>query len=324
MTVPSETRAQILASYRRRKVPVATLACRFGVSWGTCHRIISGVVPSGTRRASAKTIAKRQICARLAMLRVKKDARVYPKYGSSSAIAKKIGISSASVRRHLQSSGFKSFVRPKCVTRSPELVAKRRAFARAWSKRERDMRRIVFSDEHTVSCNDHGSRTMYAKGIDSVLRRERSRLQNTDRMMIWAAAGVGFKSDVVIVNRNGNRTMNGRLYIRQCLSPLVGKLLAQNRLFLHDGAKPHSPGIAFLKRKGVGMVENFPAYSPQLNCIEHLWAILNKRISEYKPRTMKELEAAVKAAWESISQDLIDKVCSGFRSAVERAQYEAM
>ena len=187
MTTPNEIRAQLVAAYRRRKEPMSKLARRFGLAWGTAKRIIEGIPTTGVRKCSAATQAKRRSCARLASTYTKKDGRVYPKYPTSASIAKKNGLSPAAVRRHLRSSGYKSFVRPKCVTRSPAIIHKRQAFAKAWRGRVADMRRIVFSDEHTVSTNDHSSTRMYAE-IEKkvVLRRERSsRLQNcNNRMMI--------------------------------------------------------------------------------------------------------------------------------------------
>ena len=310
----------ITASYRKREVPIAQLARRYGLAWGTVKRILHGKAPDGVRRCSSVTQSKRAACARLACMVTKKDARVYPKHPTSTSIAKKLGCSSASVRRHLRSAGFRSFVRKKCVTRAPAVICKRKAFAKVWKRRTADMDLIVFSDEHTVSCNDHGSRTMWSKSKQGVYGRERSRLQNTNRIMIWAAVGKGYKSPVVIVSKNGSQTMDGDMYVRRCLSPLVPRLRATKRILLQDGARPHLKGIEFLKRKGVPMVMNYPPYSPDLNQIEHLWRILNGRISEYKPRTMEELEKALFAGWESITQKEIDQVCAGFLGAVLRAE----
>jgi transposase len=186
-------------------------------------------------------------------------------------------------------------------------------------------KRIVFSDEHTVSINDHTRRRMWVAPGASVIPRERRRLQNIPRVMVWAAVGIGFKSPIVLFPQDqkddeGKRAfrLEKKGYVRRCLSIVVPRLVAERRIFQQDGAKCHQNTHVrdYLKSKKVEVVDPWPAYSPDLNMIELLWPLLNERVAVQHPSTLVELEAAIQKAWDSITQAEIDARCAGFGSKV--------
>lgn len=156
---------------------------------------------------------------------------------------------------------------------------------------------------------------------DEVIPRERRRLHNIPRIMVWAAVGIGFKSGVVMFPQKtaGGETsfcLNANGYVRRCLNPIVAKVSAQRRIFQQDGARPHQNNHVrdYLRKKDVMYIEDWPPYSPDLNMIEYVWPLLNARISELQPVTMQELKAAIPKAWANIPQQEIDAVCKGFRN----------
>ena len=50
-------------------------------------------------------------------------------------------------------------------------------------------------------------------------------------------------------------------------------------------------------------VLEWPAQSPDLNPIEHLWAILDRKIGDRSLRKKEELKEAVTAAWAKITPE---------------------
>ena len=70
---------------------------------------------------------------------------------------------------------------------------------------------------------------------------------------------------------------------------------------------------SYLLRKRLRFIDNWPAYSPDLNPIEMLWALLKKRVSErHHPETAEELKAAVKEEWEKFPQVEVNRIVKSF------------
>jgi transposase len=62
-------------------------------------------------------------------------------------------------------------------------------------------------------------------------------------------------------------------------------------LLLQDNASVHAAAVAkaALRQTGILEVPGFPPYSPDLNPIEGVWALLKKRVNARSPRpTLKE------------------------------------
>ena len=71
----------------------------------------------------------------------------------------------------------------------------------------------------------------------------------------------------------------------------------------HDNATTHrtSSMIHFLQDKNVGVLP-WPAKSPDLNPIEHIWDSLDRRARAIPPRNVWELPGALVEEWGNISQ----------------------
>ena len=113
--------------------------------------------------------------------------------------------------------------------------------------------------------------------------------------------------------------MTALRYIAQVLRPTLLPLLAQHRdviTFQQDNARPHTVRItmAFLGEHGVNVLP-WPAYSPDMSPIEHLWDQLGRRIRNLNPRplTRPQLIAALHAEWANIPQDSIRRLIRSMR-----------
>lgn len=68
-----------------------------------------------------------------------------------------------------------------------------------------------------------------------------------------------------------------------------------------------------------------PPYSPDLNCIEHAWAELRRRLSlvEPRPRNIDELWEAAQQVWDEIPASFFKKLVRSMRDrwvAVKKAK----
>ena len=98
--------------------------------------------------------------------------------------------------------------------------------------------------------------------------------------MVWGCISHDCKLDLVTITGN----LTGDQYIRDVLGPAViphfdDHPLATRPVFMDDNARPHRARAvtAFLQQEAVATLP-WPAMSPDLNPLEHVWDLLGRRI----------------------------------------------
>lgn len=283
-----------------------------------------------TRKESAEVKKRRQVIAKLVKVMIKKDGRTWPAYGSPRALQRVLPshgvrpVSRRLVASDLSAMGLKSYVRPTTPTRRVCDLERRRAFARR--ELRRNHRRLVFTDESWISCNETTGKRQIAKNRAQVVPREKKSRWNLPCAMIWAAIGYNYKGPLVVfpTQRTGTEQRCFRLdasgYRRRCLQRIVPEVRRRNLTLMHDGARSHaaSSTMQYLRTKGVNVLEDFPPYSPDFNMIEPIWRILQERIGARCPTTLDELVQAAKIEWELLPQALINNFVDHFKSALKK------
>lgn len=98
---------------------------------------------------------------------------------------------------------------------------------------------------------------------------------------------------------------------------------------MHDNDPIHTASIikAWLEEHLV-TVMNWPPYSPDLNPIENLWAILKREIDKYYPgllvasnseQTKQDLIAAAQHIWEQLGDRILENLADSMPDRVEAA-----
>ena len=81
--------------------------------------------------------------------------------------------------------------------------------------------------------------------------------------------------------------------------------------FQHDNARVHTSSIVqnWFREHNITVLK-WPANSPDLNPIEHVWAYIKRQLNQYKrpPKDMDELWRRVEEIWAKISRKLIRKL----------------
>ena len=89
---------------------------------------------------------------------------------------------------------------------------------------------------------------------------------------------------------------------------------------MHDNAPAHRANRTreFLQVSGINVLE-WPAVSPDLNPIEHLWDHMKRvlRTTEPKPRSSDELWAVLLDIWNGINERTIESLTSSMRKRVK-------
>jgi transposase len=227
-----------------------------------------------------------------------------------------LNLSINTIRRSLNRSGLVSRVKKKKPFLSEKHMKKRHEFAKKyqnWSVD--DWRRVIFSDESKFNVFGSDGRQYCWVKPDSKLSPVRINptiKHGGGKLFVWGcmtSKGVGYLCKI----DNG---LDGELY-KQILSDELMetikyyKIKKNNYIFQHDNDPKHTSKVAqeWLKINKIAVLE-WPAQSPDLNPIEHLWSEVSKRIRklEKKPSCVKDLWNSVQEVWESIEYDVIDKL----------------
>ena len=193
-------------------------------------------------------------------------------------------------------------------------IGERYKFAQNLLRQNIDYRTFVFSDESKMMFTSDNRYIWYIPG-----ENDDSVFDDQDKVkpwiMIWGAIGYNYKSPLIICPKSVTATQYKEV-IKE--SKMIETLNSQrgegNWVFQQDGATPHTAKSTrnFLHKR-MAYIEQWPANSPDLNPIEHLWAILKYRILEEEPETFKDMLRIMKEEWDSLSMELINKLVLSFR-----------
>lgn len=228
-------------------------------------------------------------------------------------------ISSRTVRRRLR----EGRLRARTPYRGPVLTAGRRERRLNWARTHRNWtlqrwRGVLYSDESRI-CLDRPDRRL------RVWRRRGERYSDPcileqDRwggvsILVWG--GITYHSRTPLVVIDGN--LNAQRYITEVLEPTLLPFLAQHpeiSFFQQDNARPHSARATreFLDDNDVRTL-SWPAFSPDMAPIEHLWDQLKSAISRRlpPPATRRQLIEAATEEWDNIPQARIQALINSMR-----------
>ena len=113
--------------------------------------------------------------------------------------------------------------------------------------------------------------------------------------------------------------MDGPLYVEIIRDELMSSLEhygleVEEIIFQHDNDSKHTSRVARKCFQELGLrLLSWPANSPDLNPIEHLWDHLKRKLNEYPepPKGILELWERVQAEWEAIPKEVVQNlICS--------------
>ncbi|GFY33934.1 transposable element Tc3 transposase [Trichonephila clavipes] len=171
---------------------------------------------------------------------------------------------------------------------------------------------VMLSDESRFSLQSDSRRTLIWRASGSRYHQEntieRHRYGGAGRL-VWGGIILGFRTDLHVQSV----TMTGHIYrninLEQRVRLFRGAMDAEF-LFMDDNARPYRANIVdgCLQSEDITRMD-WPAYSPDLNPIEHVWDMLGRRIAARQPPTtcLPELRREFLDEWCN-PQDQIDNL----------------
>ena len=186
-------------------------------------------------------------------------------------------------------------------------------------------RHCNFSDESRSSLYHSDGRVQVPRGqgewlIDACVHPNDG--NRGPSVMVWGAIHQRGRSEVVVVDIAMNRRWYKRILKNQML-PWATGVFGRNFVYVQDNAQPHTAcdTAAFLDQQDVEVMD-WPARSPDMNPIEHVWdqMLIWIRNMDEPLSTVAELNNAVRQAWAAVQpgrvQTLAESMPRRFRALI--------
>ncbi|GFX58346.1 transposable element Tcb1 transposase [Trichonephila clavipes] len=144
----------------------------------------------------------------------------------------------------------------------------------------------MFSDQFRFSLQSDSHRTLIWRAPGTRYHQENTIERHRYRgagWLVWGGTILGSRTDLHV--QSG--TITGHINRDVILEPhirLFRCAMGAEFLFMHDNARPHRANIAdeCVQSEDTTRMD-WPAYSPDLNPIEHVWDMLDRRIAARHP-----------------------------------------
>ncbi|GFS90404.1 transposable element Tcb2 transposase [Trichonephila clavipes] len=172
--------------------------------------------------------------------------------------------------------------------------------------------RVLFTDESRFSLSSDFHRILIWRERGSRIRP--SNIIERDRygdrgVLVWGGIVLGSRTDLHIFDAG---SVNGTRYCNEILLPYVRLFrgaMGLQFLFMDYNAPCHRTVAAeqLLESEDIERMD-WPARSPDLNPIEHVWDFLGRHLAArtLPPVTIRELRLALQDEWAAMPQQLID------------------
>lgn len=228
---------------------------------------------------------------------------------------RQVTISTKTVRRRLKEAGIKSYLPARGPLLTTDHRVARANFARSYqSWNDDDWGKILFTDESRFCLKPDDRRV-------KVWRRPGERYAQCNivgresygggSVMVWGGICIGARTELHIVE---NGSLTAARYVNDILEPIVmpfAPYIGDNFQLMQDNARPHTAAIVseYLREVEIDVLP-WPARSPDLNPIEHVWDKLGKQVKQRDPTptNIGDLKRVLEEEWNRIPQDFIDNL----------------
>lgn len=239
-----------------------------------------------------------------------------------------VRVSHETVRKVLRNKGLLSYV----AIRKPLLTLRDRLKRKKWCKDRllwtvEDWSRVIFSDESNFEVMNRKGRVIVKR-----FKSEKYHSRYVTPRLQGGGGSVGIWGCISHKGRGLCNIYTGRINQYSYLEILKNSLLPSVRLFYNqskrwifqqDGASAHTANSvkAWMEKKKFNVLPWCPR-SPDLNPIEHVWAIIDRQMMNIKVTSVEHLKEVLKQHWDDFPKEVVMQLIESMPRRV-RACYKA-
>lgn len=127
------------------------------------------------------------------------------------------------------------------------------------------------------------------------------------------------QTDLVFIDGHVNTDtyLNSIIEGSQVIQHMDEHLGRKKWLFMQDGAPAHTSKrtMQYLNQR-CRLLKRWPPNSPDLNPIEHLWSIMDKRITKEQPSTVEQFKNVLETTWNDLEFSIIENLIISMRHRI--------
>jgi len=229
------------------------------------------------------------------------------------------------IRKNLHQIGYNSYR----AAKKPLLNENQRQKRLEWCLKRQNWtvqqwRNVIWSDESkfTLFRNDGPSRVWREPGTRfNIENLNPSVKHGGGGVMVWGCFSGKGLGPLVKIEGIINRHDYIKILDDNLLPFIDSKFRNRSYKFQHDNAPIHTANDvkAWVAKKKIKMLINWPAQSPDLNPIEHLWDHLERSLRNRLdlPKNLADLEVQLKEEWKKILQETYLKLIDSMPQRIE-------
>lgn len=228
-------------------------------------------------------------------------------------------VSRTTVRSRLSNSGLVC----RAATKKPLLSARQRErrlkFAKAYLGQPLEFwNKVIWSDESKFSLrgSDGPPKTWRPKGktLGKGMIRETVK-HGGGSVMVWGCFSSKGMGNLVLIEGIVKKEQYRSILEQNLLESAVKMGLSEDFVFQQDNDPKHTSKVVqdYLREAHIFTLE-WPSNSPDLNPIEHIWAIIKRKIGTSHSKNKRECFQKIEKAWKEIGNEEIGNLVNSMKS----------